>query len=163
VTVGLIVATLVLGQRVMFKNDPDNDPILGSAASADAVDSADRAAARLAAPGPESMMLSVYRPIASLARSGNGWASVTPAAIGKAVDTVGVLAADSAPNGTNEVSLAVDPVAGIILGTIDVSLAKGACVWLRDMGPGPEVVHVTRSTTCAAIGAPTKGWTPIQP
>lgn len=162
-TLVLLAVIAVIAGRIMFTKDPANEPILGSSASAGVVDPTDRAEARPAAPGGETMLLQVHRAIASLARNGDGWASVTPAEIGKSIDTIGILGPERPPTRVDEISLAIDPDEGVTLGAFDSDVAAGDCVWLRDTGNGPDVARDEGSGNCTAAAAPMAGWEPILP
>lgn len=162
-TLVLLAAIAVIAGRIMFTEDPANEPILGSSAGAGVIDPTDRADARPASAGGETTLLQVHRVITSIARNGDGWSSVTPAAIGTSIDTVGVLGPERPPTRVDEVSLAIDPDLGVTLGAFDSDVAAGDCVWLRDTGNGPDVARDEGSGNCTAAAAPMAGWEPILP
>jgi len=162
-TLALLVAIAVVAGRIMFNEDPANEPILGSSAGADVIDPTDRADARPASPGGETTLLQIHRVITSIARNGEGWSSVTPGAIGTSIDAIGILGPERPPTRVDEVSLAIDPDRGVTLGAFDSDVATGDCVWLRDTGNGPDVARDQGSGNCTAAAAPMAGWEPILP
>lgn len=151
------IATTMWWQGVDSESEPPGDKSeIGDVAAFD------RGPGRASQAGGETVLAAVYAPAAAAYAEWQDWSRVTPPAIGAAVPRIGIIAADRSPERADEVSFEVDAVDGVVLGTLDLDQGPSGCVWLRDRGLGPEVVHVPDAGDCSANASPERGWEPVE-
>ncbi len=109
--------------------------------------------------GAERVLAEVYAPAAELYFDWGDWSQVTPAAIGASITNLGLVGPDVAPARADEISMLVN-TDGVVFGTLDLDGDTSDCIWLRDGGLGPEIVH-DAAENCSASEAPPNGWEPV--
>jgi hypothetical protein len=163
---GSIMLALSLGTTAWWQSLDDANESPSAVAGAgvpelDVVDGFDRVIGRDLRVGAEQVLADVYRPASDLYVDWGDWSQVTPAAIGESITELGLLAAPVAPERADEISMLVEPN-GIVLGALDLESDNTDCVWLRDQGLGPEIVHDNSDGSCSAERAPSIGWEPVE-
>jgi hypothetical protein len=152
---------LSVGTTMWWKSlDPEPEPNGGTAAIGDVAEF-DRPLGRDIRSGGETTLAAAYAPAAAIYEEWADWSQVTPPAIGAVVPHIGIVAATRSPERADEVSL--DVVSdGVVFGALDLNQGPSDCVWLRDLGLGPEVVHVLDAGDCSAAASPIRGWEPVE-
>ena len=133
----------------------DGTPTVGDGSAA-----VDRPTGRPIGSGAETVLAEVYRPAAALYADWGTWDQVTPEAIGESASGIGLLGSDVAPERADEISVSIG-ARGVLFGTLDLGDDGTDCVWLRDAGLGPHVLHDTGEGDCSADNAPARGWEPV--
>lgn len=151
-----------LGTTVWWqRTDPSSESARGGEGVVADVAEFDLPEGRPVREGGETTLGAVYTPAAAIYLEWADWSQVTPPALGAAMPRIGIVAADRSPERADEVSLAVEED-GVVFGTLDLVQGPDDCVWLRDIGLGPEVVHGFATGDCSALAAPDAGWEPVE-
>ena len=105
----------------------------------------------------ERRLVKAFGPFDLARESQSAYSIVTMAELGKQFPRVGFIRADRVSMTQGEVSVLVASPETLILATLDGT----GCVWLHELGGGPEIAHSDDPTICAASNSPFEGWAPI--
>ena len=105
----------------------------------------------------ERRLMRVFGPFELARESESAYSVVTMAQLGQQFPRIGFVRADRPSMSEGEVSVLVASPETLILATLDGT----GCVWLHELGSGPEITHSDDPSTCAASRSPFDGWAPI--
>ncbi len=159
------VATAVLSEsfdqqpRLAVSNETESSTN-GANIDPDGIDDLDRpllVTPRVPTTKGELRLVKVFEPFDLARGSESAYSVVTLAQLGQQFPAIGFVRPDRPSMSEGEVSVLIASPETLILATLDAT----GCVWLHELGGGPEITHSEDPSMCSASNSPIDGWAGI--